>query len=305
MKRVFSWCFCGLFLSAFLAFAGEGSAQAEGYAIKTSFGEDLTITKNDVAVEEGSAGATWSADSRKVYFVRYSYLSTSKKISEAAGADLKVKMAKMEAAVKADPSLQNNPAKLFTDYLGPEGFANLFKASNTVPLTLYERLEIYAYDVESRAVTALATIDGHPFGYPFLAFFEPMLVDNKIKMEYNGQIYLIDAVTGEFTKKEARAGDGVNLSRDKIVLGEKRGTMRYLSPDRHSFAEFTQGYPDVGMFHDPQVYLNTIEEMSSTGGIPSPDVVARVMKNRPDTVLGCEQLCASEEKTIRAKLGML
>jgi hypothetical protein len=263
-------------------------------------------TKADISIGESFSGATWSADSQKVYFARFVDFETGGEPAKKNKQLIEEKMVEIMKDSATSPRKHN------------EAFEKAFEGQN-VPGPLYYVVVVYSYDIATKTVQIVAIIPYSDMSPVF--FFSDSLADNKISFCSGGgsQVHLIDLSTGQDVPIKGKGCQFLNRS-DKITVETLNFqiTNRYLSPDRHSFIEIPSNalaLNEIRIFHDPNVNLKTMAELGSEENLAATTAsidqikayqanMAKIMAYQATEKISPEQLYTPEEKEIRARFGI-
>lgn len=259
-------------------------------------------TKADISIGEMFSGATWSADSQKVYFARWVDFETG---GEAAEKNKQLMNDKLAEIMKMEAS-------------SPQAAQEALKNSlQNVPGPLYNKVVVYSYDMSTKNVRIIAIIpykDSSP-----IYNFSDSLADNSIHLcSGPSREYSIDLSTGQVAVIN---GEGCQYQRsDKVTVEtpDFKITNRYLSPDRHSFIEVPSNVlasNEVKIFNDPNVNLKTMSELGSDEDLAASTAsrdeiktyqanMAKLLAYQATEKISPEQLYTPEENDIRARFGL-
>lgn len=260
-------------------------------------------TKADISIGEYFSGATWSADSQKVYFARWVDFETGGEAAEKNKQLIEAKMAEIMKNSATSPE---------------EGQEAFKKAFENVPGPLYNKVVVYSYDLATKNVQIVAIIPYKDASPSY--FFSDSLTDNSI-LFCSGpyQEHSIDLSTGQDVPikgngcRSLKKGTMITVETPDFVI-----TNRYLSPDRHSFIELPSNFKapnEVKIFHDPDVNLQTMAELGSDENLAATTAsidqikayqanMAKIRAYQATEKISPEQLYTPEENEIRTRFGI-
>lgn len=188
-----------------------------------------------------------------------------------------------------------------------------------VPGPLYNKVDVYSYDIPTKTVQIVATLPYSDMSPVF--FFSDSVVDNKISFCSPGgsHVHSVDLTTGQDVPI---GGIGCqSLKRNAHITVETPNfeyTDRYLSPDRHSFIEFPSNIlapKEIKVFHDPNVYLQTMAELGSDENLAATTAsreeiqawqanMAKILTYQATEKISPEQFDAPQEREIKTRFDM-
>lgn len=276
----------------------------------------LTVTKDDIRIDESYLGATWTNDSHGVYLAKYISIKLSAEKIDQLEQQLFQQL--MEEAKKISPDKKGNE-KVVEETLGKLPKIADFKK------TLFEQLIVFRYNIIDKQLDLVTTTNLTDYSYPLDLSFRDSLDGNTLQYGDSDGIHKLDL--GVLSWENIGSIDGwINNShfidrKDYIAPADlKNGYKeRYLSPDRHAFIEIRRPHQNfdfyydkksgfnfasdiVGIYSNSSTQLKTLEELGWGGGVPPDYMLSTLNQYQPQYFINVRLMRTPQEKEIRTRL---